>query len=298
MIDAVLQSSSGDLGEELWQVDEELQAVLGATIDVPVSERFSALGATLLQLASFGARRQSCARLLLGAGAQLDAHSAAGLGMVEELTQLLTEDPDLRDKWIDNFSPLQYAIASDRGSAVRCLLDSGVDPSDPIDKVGWFIWEDEAVSQGLAGWCPVHMASLHESLAAMEALVEGGADLGARCMFGTGVLHLAAMANSPPMLRALVGHGADLDARSGVYSAEVNDLMGGQASSYTQIVGVRDRTPLMVAAAEGQIEAVRALLAMGADTSCEDSAGRRASDYARQGFYGGHRGVARLLPEP
>ena len=139
------------------------------------------------------------------------------------------------------------------------------------------------------------MGSLHGSVAALEALVAGGADLSALCMFGTGVMHLAAMADSVPALASLASLGAAEDLRSEVYSTEVNDLMGEKASSYLQIVGVSRRTPLMVAAAEGHVEATRQLLELGADPSVVDSAGRRAVDYARNGFYGRHGAIVRMI---
>jgi len=296
LIEAILQASGGALGAELWDAGD-LEEVLSATVDEPVSARFSGVGATLLQLASFAPERPDCARLLLGAGAELDAHSAAGLGLVDDLARLLTEDPKLRDRWIDAFSPLHYAIASDQAESVRCLIAREVDPNAAIDRVGWFTWEDEAVSSGLACWRPVHMAALHGSVSALQALVAGGASLAPRCLFGTGVMHLAAMADGVPMLAALAALGADVNDRAEAYPEAVNLLMGDQAVSFAQIVGVSGRTPLMVAAAEGHYEASRMLLELGADTACVDSAGRTAAQYAMHGFYGSHRKIVRLIQD-
>ena len=86
----------------------------------------------------------------------------------------------------------------------------------------------------------------------------------------------------------------DPDGLAEAYPADVNALMANSAA-YAQIVGVTGRTPLMVAAAEGHVEACRCLLDLGADPERLDSAGRRAVDYAKNGLYGGNGQIVRLL---
>jgi len=295
IIAAVAEARGGALGIELWGSGRDIGEILTTTLTEPVHSHFSAIGATLLQLASFAPRRPGCAQLLLGAGAELDVHSAAGLGMVAELNALLEADPSSRERRLDTFTPLQYAIASNQGESVSCLLGHGADPNAAVDKIAWFIWEEAAVERQMLGrWMAIHMAALYGASEAAEALVDGGANLSAKCLFGTEVMHLAGMADGFDMLSALAALGADPNGLADAYPEEANSLMH-NASDYTQIVGVSGRTPLMVAAAEGHFEASRRLLELGADREVVDSAGRTALDYANKGFYGKNGKIARLI---
>ena len=67
----------------------------------------------------------------------------------------------------------------------------------PFRRVGWFVWEDEAVTRSLALWCPIHMATLHgyheNSVHTVEVLCECEADLDAISpLDGYRAFHLAA----------------------------------------------------------------------------------------------------------
>ena len=75
--------------------------------------------------------------------------------------------------------------------------------------------------------------TFNASLAVVEALIAGGADLEARSPYGSTSLHLAVTFNaSPAVVEALIEAGADLEARAGygllpVDLAENNEALKG-----------------------------------------------------------------------
>jgi ankyrin repeat protein len=95
-------------------------------------------GATPLQLACLG-RHPTIARYLLDHGASLEVHSAAALGLIEELrTQLVgnrqaLEQPEGTALW----TPLMYAVWAQQRGAVEVLLDLGADPNWQAPEGAW-----------------------------------------------------------------------------------------------------------------------------------------------------------------
>ncbi len=90
------------------------------------------------------------------------------------------------------------------------------------------------------------------------------------------------------------GRNALMYASSGPYSETVELLLkrGARVNVQGKLEGF---TALMTAAAEGQLEVVRLLLAYGADPGLEDKDGDTAASFARQN---GHSAVVDLLENP
>jgi ankyrin repeat protein len=122
------------------------------------------------------------------------------------------------------------------------------------------------------GWTPLHLAAAFGGAAAVEWLLEHGADLHARShnTLANQPLHACvAMGGGPDALRALLKSGADGNA--------------------TQQGGV---TALHLAAANNEEEAVRLLLEFGASKTLSSANGRLPFDEARER---GHAAVAARL---
>ncbi len=157
----------------------------------------------------------------------------------------------------------EVAEAAMRGdlAAVRALVQKGSDVNVPQgDGMTALHWAaergDSAMAAFLLGrkasvtattrvgaFTPLHVAAQGGHAPVVRALLRGGADAGATTTDGITTLHLAAMGGSAEVIRTLAKAGAPVNA---------TDAAWGQ-------------TPLMVAAARGRTDAVRALLALGAD---------------------------------
>ncbi len=202
----------------------------------------------------------------------------------------------------DDRTPLHWAAACNAVETAECLLangadpDIGIHPDEPTDEM-----EHEFGSPGtsplrladkenardvarllIASGAKQHMPPLHsavwlESFAAVEELVERGADICQRDEHGRMPLHLAARRGDPDFVSLLVEHRA-LDARDGDgrtplhYATEyatgagahrVAELLLSQGAR----VDARDerrRTPLHHAAGNGAFRTVALLLDRGA----------------------------------
>jgi ankyrin repeat protein len=122
------------------------------------------------------------------------------------------------------------------------------------------------------GWTPLHLAAAFGGAAAVQWLIDHGADVHARSR--------NSMANQP--LHACVAMGGGLDALRAL-------LKGGANVNATQKNGV---TALHLAAANGDTEAVRLLLEFGALKTLHSENGRLPADEARER---GRAAVAALL---
>lgn len=124
----------------------------------------------------------------------------------------------------------------------------------------------------LDGQTLLHLATWKDSVAAVEFLLEQGADIEIRDRRGHTPLHSAAAANSPNVAQLLIERGADINAKSEL-----------------------EQTPLHCAARSGNLDIVRLLLDRGTDintwVNCnQDTALHLAIE-------GNHLDVVRLLVE-
>ncbi|HET6382602.1 MAG TPA: ankyrin repeat domain-containing protein [Armatimonadota bacterium] len=141
----------------------------------------------------------------------------------------------------------QLCDAVERGdlqSAAR-LLDEGADPN----------------ARNYLGRTPLRFASEKGHVSVLQLLEERGGNIQLRDKVGHSLLHLA---GTPEMARWLVGRGLDVNSPTGP----------------TRIL--EGRTPLMLAASDGRIEVINALLELGAHLQARDPQDSSALTHALQ----------------
>ncbi len=135
-------------------------------------------------------------RRQIAAGADVNARSggdtALGLALLndkEEMVRFLVEngaDP--------NDGEIQFMARDGREDQVKLLLDLGADPD---------------AGASVNGLTPLMAASMKGHVAVMELLIQRGADVNIRAMFGQTALHIAAEFGTPETVKVLLAHGAD-----------------------------------------------------------------------------------------
>ncbi|NND99587.1 MAG: ankyrin repeat domain-containing protein [Pirellulaceae bacterium] len=243
-------------------------------------------GMTLLQLASIRERKSgNPSKVLIDHGATIDLHSACGLGMIDRIEHFLSDRPRSVSDQIDTYFPLQFAITAGRPAVIQFLVEHGDDVNRNLDKVAYFGWEDDALGQDYTPWKPIHMASLwgfdEARVPVAQALASAGADLNALSpLDGFRPIHLVAMPNRVEMIEFYVSQRVEVDSRT--EACAVIDLPNetGPVTGY-------ECTALMVAAAEGFLEATACLLKLGADPMAVNSEGYTARDFAERRFWDG-----------
>lgn len=116
-------------------------------------------------------QRTDVADVLMAAGATVDAHIAAALGMTDRLMAMLEADPSLRDLRTAEFcatggggTPLHAAAQQGQTGIVRRLVDMGAD----VD------------ARAIGGITPLHYAAASDRLETVRLLLALGADPHAR----------------------------------------------------------------------------------------------------------------------
>ena len=231
---------------------------------------------------------EDLAATLLRRGVPLDLHSACALGQVAAFDSA----PGNFGDTAEHLTPMGFALLKGQRDAVGELLRRGDDATRPLARIGFFVWEIEALGCGC--WTPLHMACAHGYAAAAPAMVasllDAGADIGARCPLGETPLHLAATYSWLPVIEALLAGGADVDEVTVPAPANVHQL-----ASPPHAVPVHGQTPLMIAAREGGEAGVRLLLARGADVHARDSAGGTALHVAARPWWGENAAIVAML---
>ena len=221
---------------------------------------------TALQLAAL--HDEDAAHALLARGAACDLHSACALGLVAEIEH--RAEASAQAVLAEHLTPMGFALVRARLESVQALLRAGDDPDRALPRVGFFIWEMEALASTHGHWRPLHAACVHGYAAdaphIVEALLAAGADVDAPSPLGARPIHLAATYNWLPVLETLLADGAAVDSRTTAAAPAVWRM-----SSPAGWPLVFAQTPLALAAREGMVPACELLLRHGADPNARDS---------------------------
>ncbi len=279
-----------------------LTALLSAAVSAPVADaamegNTNAVRALLKQAADVNAAQgdgmtalhwaamkndAELTQTLLFAGANVKATTrigsytplilAAKNGSAAVMPALLKAGADLNTRTSNGTTPLMFAAASGNTDAVKLLIDGGADLN---------------AKESVRGLTPAMFAAASNRSAVLELLARKGAILKATSK----VTDLAALSRDPAALREFTqGNPAPPgEPPAGGRNGPAPGAPGGRGGRGPQTPGV-DRnyqlnelvaaqgglTPLLLAAREGHIESVRALLDAGADVN-QVSAGDRTS---------------------
>jgi ankyrin repeat protein len=152
----------------------------------------------------------SVAELLLSRGAILDACSAAGMGMTNQLAGLLRANPaslNMQDGL--GRTPLHYASLAYQTNTAALLIQAGADTSFLTTKPIARTRDRDAIA---AGASPLHLACLRASHEIVQMLLKVGAPVDQRDADGNTPLHLAALWGATNCPWLLITAHAPLDA--------------------------------------------------------------------------------------
>lgn len=230
------------------------------------------------------------ARAMLAAGIQCDLHSACALGL-NDLIVGLARTTDLSEE-ADGLPPLGWALLSAQVGSTTALLECGDDPNRVLTRIGFFVWETDATSEG--DWRPIHLSVTHGySLHARkltQALVQAGARLDIPCVLGEFPMHLACTYGWQAVIEELLELGAGVDSRTVPCSNKVLRLASPEGEQADH-----DITPLMVAAREGKAETAKLLLNRGANVNARSANNRTALHIAADAWWREDVQVVELL---
>ncbi len=150
---------------------------------------------------------------------------------------------------------------------------------------------------------PLHLAAIKRRPSALATLLQLGADTSARDAAGLTPLDQAALDGEREMARLLIDHGAQFELPAAEHSpGSVIDApirygasVDAQDDAETAVDDTRGYTPLHAAAFAGNADAVRVLLAHGADTRMRD--GKYLATAAGWADYAGHSAIRDMILE-
>jgi uncharacterized protein len=174
---------------------------------------------------------------------------AAAEGHADVAKILLLHGADIKAASKAGFTALVFAAIKNDGASTAELLAAGADPNFPLPD----------------GLKVLSVAASYKAAKSASALVDGGADPNVADPRGNTPLHIAAQNGEAELVKKLIAKGANPNART----AE-NNLGGGRGGaggggSFFRFQAGQ-QTPLLMAAKANHVEAMKALIAGGADT--------------------------------
>jgi len=216
------------------------KAAPDGTTPLAVCARFAG-SATVARMLAMGARADT-----LDAQGQTPLMWAASAGKVETIGLLLKAGADVNRVTPAGFTPLFFAIKSGSAPATQALLDAGGD----------------AAHRGPEDTSALQLALYQKNWGAARLLVDRSiGDLAAIDRNGNRPLHVAAASGDTALIAAMLDHGADVNGLTGPSRIKwVTEANFGMPPP-----PVPPTPPLLIAAHEGQMEAMKMLVARGAD---------------------------------
>jgi len=184
--------------------------------------------AALAMLGIVGAAAPGAPRLLAVTVAESPVADAAMRGEADRVRTLLRDGADVNAAQGDGMTALHWTALNGDLETTNVLLVAGA-TVEALTRVGRYT--------------PLHLASSRGHASVVSRLLDAGSKPNATTETGVQPLHLAAQAGDAATVTALLGHGANVNARDETHG----------------------RTPLVFAASQNRLEAVRILLAKGAD---------------------------------
>jgi VCBS repeat-containing protein len=205
-------------------------------------------------------------------------HRAVQAGDQAATARLLREGAAVNAATRTGVTPLLLAAINADPAMVETLLKAGADPNASLSQ----------------GQTILMTAARTGSEAAVRLLVARGADVNAReQVLGETALIWAAAENHPAVIKALVEHGADINGRSKAMTYPLREYGDGKSGRLT-VLPPGSWTPLMYAARQNAIDAIRALADARADLNLTDPDGTTALVVA---IINAHNDLAAVLLE-
>ena len=258
-----LTYNSGVLGRK----PEDLHRPGGGVMNAMKTRRIRVLGLVCFTTTVVGA--------VVGAAADSRLVDAAARQDTEAVRALIDEGVDVNTRHADGATALLWTTHWDDHEAVRMLLDHGADPNAADDH----------------GVTPLIRATENASVKMVETLLVARADASAAQANGLTPLMVAAHTGSVEVVQALLAHGADVNAATA--ETEATALMWAVAVPHRDIVrellesgadvspsSTKGMTPLLTAAANGDIESAKLLMADGAGVNDVGSDGTHVLPFA------------------
>jgi len=167
-------------------------------------------------------------RLLAVTAVESPVADAAMRGEADRVRTLLRDGADVNAAQGDGMTALHWTALNGDLETTNVLLVAGA-TVEALTRVGRYT--------------PLHLASSRGHASVVSRLLDAGSKPNATTETGVQPLHLAAQAGDAATVTALLGHGANVNARDETHG----------------------RTPLVFAASQNRLEAIRILLAKGAD---------------------------------
>ena len=218
-------------------------------------------------------------------------HYAAWSNAYAAVEVLIQNGADINAKDNNGLIPLYAAAWSNAYAAVEVLIQNGADINAKVTlhasiSPHWTAFLDKMKINNddyreLADSTLLHYAALSNAYAAVEVLIQNGADINAKAQVGLTPLHYAAWSNAYAVAEVLIQNGADINAKDN------NGLIPLHAAAWSNVcevaevlirngadINAKDNigfTPLHYAAQSNACEVAEVLLKNGADVNAKDA---------------------------